>query len=314
MNIIKLKDIIKPGDEFFNKYLKGKYAYWIHMRYIVPLSHMRHEGYVACEENIEKLLKREDGTYPKPYGCPYIDVHDYDIIPYIDVYETDKVNNIMEYRRLNQYVTDSNITLDEIKKFRTWLATELLKFDQNNKEEQINNIYDDNTTHMLMYYKNGMYDVVIKYLSGINNQVIVNDVNMSDCGCGGNYNILNNYKVSSCDPISIYRKDLYTKMVVLFSNMDFWTQFPKEFINSFKSYIDNIIECNLPLSQSSYINKFADCTCVNNSDSQNENASILKRLSQSLEYIYNDNLYSHKNYINDALTDWSKVLYESMEW
>ena len=26
-------------------------------------------------------------------------------------------------------------------------------------------------------------------------------------------NILNNYKVSSCDPISIYKKDLYNKMV-----------------------------------------------------------------------------------------------------
>ena len=32
MNIIKLKDVIMPNDipqaEYFNKYLKGKYAYW----------------------------------------------------------------------------------------------------------------------------------------------------------------------------------------------------------------------------------------------------------------------------------------------
>ena len=42
--------------------------------------------------------------------------------------------------------------------------------------------------------------------------------------------------------------------------------------------------------------------------------SILKRLSQSLQYIAEGNMMGHKNYIHDAFKDWSTNLYELMEW
>ena len=318
MNIIKLKDIIKPGDEMFNKHLKGKYAYWVHMRYIVPFSFMKHEGYVACEEDINKLLKKQDGTYPKPYGCPYIDVYNGEILPYVDVYATDKANNVMEYRRLNNYVPDSNITLDEIKRFRTWLAEELLKLDQSNTGEQLNDLYNEEVTHMLTYYSKGMYDDVVKYLSMFGSQEIsISSINKSTCGCNSNSDLssLYNQTLSNCDALSVYRKNIYNKMVKEFSDYNFWFNCPTEFILTFKSYIDNIIDCNLKLTKTSYVSEFVDCGCKSSTNIEQENnINILKRLSESLGYMSSGNILGHKNYIVDALKDWSVYLYEMMEW
>ena len=316
MNIIKLKDVIKTGDDFFNKYLKGKYAYWLHMRYIVSFDHMRHEGYVACEEDINKLLKNEDGSYPKPYGAPYIDIYDSDIAPYIDIYETDKANCVTTYRMQNDYATDCNITLDELKKFRTWLAVQLLKFDQNNLGEQVYNIYNEEITHMLKYYANNMYDEIVKYLSIFGfSELTVNNINMSSCGCNASSNLssLYNESHSSCDALFIYRKNLYNKMVEIFSKVDFWIQFPKEFILEFKKYIDNIIDSNLKLTKSQYVSDFVDCGC-DTMDNQATMQAILKRLSQSLQFISDGNVSGKKNFITDAFKDWAIYLYELMEW
>ena len=167
MNIIKLKDILMPDkynmSEMYNMHLKGKYAYWIQMRYIVPFEFMGHEGYVACEEDITKLLMKADGTYPKPYGCPYIDMYDEDkcIMRYIDLEATDIANNISKYRTANDQTTDFDITISELKLFRKKLATMILDY---------NNIYindsgsliDSVEESVLKYYMNDMYDEVVK--------------------------------------------------------------------------------------------------------------------------------------------------------
>ena len=112
MNIIKLKDIPMPSHmeqaEYFNKYLRGRYAYWVHMRYIVSFNHMGHEGYLACENDITKLLKLKDGSYPKPFGVPYLDVYDSKIMKFVDSIETDKINNIDNFKRPNKYSPDED--------------------------------------------------------------------------------------------------------------------------------------------------------------------------------------------------------------
>ena len=127
MNIIKLRDKIMPGDSqqatFFNSQLKGKYAYWIHMRYIVPLESLGENGYVACEEDITKLLKDNNGEYPKPYGTEYLDIYSFitdlydktalNIMEYIDIETTDKINSINEFKLKNTYTVDSDITINE---------------------------------------------------------------------------------------------------------------------------------------------------------------------------------------------------------
>ena len=314
MNIIKLKDIIKPNDTLFNTYLKGKYAYWVHMRYIVPFDLMGHEGYVACENDINKLLSIDGEVFPKPFGVPYIDMYSEDMFPYIDIYETDKANGVMKYRLLNDFAPDSNITIDELKKFRTWLATNLLTFDTNNVGEQINHIYNEDETHVLQYYKGGMYNDIIKVLTIFGGASVSYDVlGQSACGCNTDLSSLYSSSLDVCDGISIYRKNVYNRMVEMFSKIDFWTQFPSTFILEFKKYIDNIIKCNFKLTQSQYVSNFTDCGCVN-IDEQSNMIAILKRLSQSLEYIADGNTMGNKNYISDSLRDWSSILYELMEW
>ena len=99
----------------------------------------------------------------------------------------------------------------------------------------------------------------------------------------------------------------------MFSNIEFWDRWAKEFILTFKKYIDNIINLNLPINQSTLSNSFADCGCSLN-DSQMRTISILKRLSTALDYIQNKKIGGHKNYINDAFRDWSSMLYENMQW
>jgi hypothetical protein len=331
MNIIKLQDKIMPEGcvkaPFFNNYLKGKYAYWVHMRYIVPFELMGYDAYVACEEDINKLLKDGNGNYPKPYGCEYLDLYEHiidlydntalNILDYIDMDETDIANNTNEYILRNSYITDKDITLDELKKFRTWLATELLLFDSEYSTGLIKNeLFSSQESHVLDYYKRGMYNEVLVALSDFGStQININNININDCGCSSSSDVssLYNTSLSVCEPISIYKKNIYLKMVSMFSNIDFWTRFPKEFILTFKHYIDNIININLPLSSSQYISKFADCVC-GDSKIQNEGTNILKRLSNSLEYIYNGEVNGHKNYIKDSLYDWASELYEQMEW
>jgi hypothetical protein len=329
MNVVKLLDkkmpIENPNAEFFNNYLKGKYAYWIQMRYIVPMEFhinedgmligMKHEGYVACEEDIKKLLKDANGDYPRPYGTPYLDIYDYDVIPFVDMVETDLINSTMNYRVRNQYITDEDITIDELKKFRTWLATQLINMDKSDKGVQLYHYFNELEYHVLKYYAGGMYDETIKILMDFGETKIngLNDTK-TGCGCNSGSNLSSLYinNIETCDPISIYKENLYNKMVQLFSNIEFWSQWPKEFILEMKKYIDNIVNVGLTINNTN-INKYADCTCLNKNVNE-DNIMMLNKLSQALHFIANGDIQGHKNYIYDALFDWSKNLYEYMEW
>lgn len=316
MNIIKLKDIIKPDDDLFNNHLKGRYAFLVQMRYIVSFDHMDYHGYVACEMDIEKLLQKEDGTYPKPFGCPYIDTYEEtcDIYPYIDELETDRINSLQEFKIKNEYVTDSDITIDELKKFRTWLADRLLSFNKNNEDELVFNLYDDTTIIMLLYYKNGMFDDTIKTLTDMS-EYKTQIQQTTQCCCG---NVIQRdiiYNSTDCDPILMYRTYIYNKMIKVFSDMDFWMQFPSEFILEFKKYIDNILKLHLNLSGNMTCINLNECGYINNTDTiQAQYEYILNQLSESLKYIAEKDTNGHKNYIYDSLNNWATYLYEKMEW
>ena len=299
MNIIKLKDTIMPstveGFELFNQYLKGKYAYWVHMKYVVPFTQMDTQTYVACEGNINLLLNSNIG---------YMDVDN--ISDYVDSIETDKVNNINHLKLINSYSPDEDITIDELKLFRTWLAKQLLTM----------SIFSDSEIiHILNYYANNMFNDTINVLTTFGKtDVKYSPLTVSTCGCGNSdVSSLYNTSLSVCDPISVYRKNVYNKMVELFSDVTYWEQWPIAFIEEFKKYIDNIIKCNFPLTATDWYKDFVDCGCSNKSD-QDKYIEILKKLSTSLGYIKDKQVVGHKNYINDALYDWSTQLYEKMQW
>ena len=320
MNIIKLKDILMPDkynmSEMYNMHLKGKYAYWVQMRYIVPFEFMGHEGYVACEEDITKLLMKADGTYPKPYGCPYIDMYDEDkcIMRYIDLEETDIANNISKYRTANDQTTDFDITISELKLFRKKLATMILDY---------NNIYiNDNGSaiasieeSVLRYYMNDMYDEVVKGLLMFGNQQVILSTVDTTCGCCSSTTLssLNNSSLNICDPLSIYRKSIYNKMVTMFSDVEFWKRWPNELLVVMKKYIDNILKVGLNVNNNTVDPSiYRDCTCSNSNTNTNQN--ILEKLSKSLDYMIEGQEKSHYNYIKDSLYNWASLLYEYMQW
>ena len=314
MNIIKLKDQIRPGDDLFNTYLKGKFAYWIQMRYIVPFDFIDPGQYVEMENDITKLTDwRERGLKcPDPY---YWDLQVGNIEAWVDVEGTEEANNLNKFLVHNKFTTDSDITLEEIKKFRTWLATTLLSFDQKTDGTQKKVLYNEDITEMLQYYASGMYDQCVKALNKLGTSIAVNRLTMNECGCasGGNLAGLYNESLTSCDPLYTYRKYMYELMVDKFSSIDFWVQFPDAFMKEFKQYIDNIIQLDLPLKGSAWISTFIDCTCHMNSD-QMVFMEILKRLSKAIEYIRLDDLTGNLNFISKAFRDWSTELYEVMEW
>ena len=320
MNIIKLKDILMPDkynmSEMYNMHLKGKYAYWIQMRYIVPFEFMGHEGYVACEEDITKLLMKADGTYPKPYGCPYIDMYDEDkcIMRYIDLEATDIANNISKYRTANDQTTDFDITISELKLFRKKLATMILDY---------NNIYindsgsliDSVEESVLKYYMNDMYDEAVKSLLMFGNQQVTLSTVDTTCGCCSSTTLtsLNNSSLNICDPLSIYRKSIYNKMVTMFSDVEFWKRWPNELLVVMKKYIDNILKVGLIVNNNTVDSSiYRDCTCSNSNTNTNQN--ILEKLSKSLDYMIEGQEKSHYNYIKDSLYNWASLLYEYMQW
>ena len=237
---------------------------------------------------------------------------------YVDQEGTDSANNIMPFERANKFTTDSDLTLEEIKKFRTWLAKTLLSFDCNAGGIQKNQLYTESFTNILEYYASGMYNTVVKALMEINPTININNIvdNACGCGCGSEADLSNLYNgcTSFCDPLDAYRKYVYGKMVEKFSDIDFWDEFSDIFLMEFKAYIDNIIRLNLPLSQSSYVSVFTDCPCTGKDGIQESSTDILKRLSQSLEYMYTDDKKGHINYISKAFADWASILYELMEW
>ena len=124
--------------------------------------------------------------------------------------------------------------------------------------------------------------------------------------------------VTVCDPIAIYRRALYSQMVDVFSNINFWMQREKELLLEIKRYIDAIIKLNLPLTASQYVSELYDCNCLTSTDSAQERLmSILKNLSTAFDYMANDKVdkvTGNKNFIGDTLNQWAAKLYEIMRW
>lgn len=227
----------------------------------------------------------------------------------IDVDTNERINSVSRYKSYNDFIPDTDIGIDDLKNFRTWLAETLLDMDVDVKS------YDEKTTQMLNYYYKGMYDEVIKQLTNfrvIDNKVIFTTT--STCNCtpvvGAQLSA-----TSTCDPILIYRKSIYDFMVQTFSRIDFWTVLDVEFLTMFKAYIDGIIGYNLPLYTSEYVSEFADCACINTIDpAQQTLMRILKNLSASLQYMIDRDVDGHKNFIGQTLREWSSKLYEKMQW
>lgn len=314
MNIVKFKDIVMPDEcrfsKFFNEELKGKYAYWVQMRYIFPLDSLDYKTYIKYEQLDHVHFLGVD-------ILPHIDLYSeecsmFDFAQvYIDSDATELANAISDYKTANEYVADFDIDINKLRNFRSWLATEILKFNTSYDGTYLDNL-TESQLHMLEYYKNDMYNIIVKQLSvfGIENAFTISD--KPNCGCcstniSGLYNLSNTL---SCNALNVYTQNLHTLMVQTFEDINFWLCFNKDFIAVFKKYIDNIIKTGLTINESNNTLYLA-CNCNNY---KNDTNLLLKNLSEALQYIINDEYKGHLNFIHDSLYAWADQLYDKMSW
>jgi len=321
MNIVKIADVNPEtlSETFREKYLKYKnlYCYCVNWKYIVTFEDMQAAAERNGRSSEQQFVVYSAITKPNELmtleGVPYEDYAEFVTYNCIDIARTEAINSVAKYIEFNAFNPDSEgLTVEQVKMFRTWLATTLYGFLNNGTTE-----YE--TLEMLNYYKNEMTDDTIKHLSYFSSSAssqILSTATATTCSCQKTSSALLTLSGASvCDPIALYKKAIYEYMVKVFSDISFWTEREDEFLIEFKRYIDAIIKLDLPLTSSSYVNELYDCNCLTIPDSVQERMmAILKNLSTALGYMINDEVSGHKNFIGDTLYNWSAKLYEIMRW
>lgn len=330
MNIVKFKDIMKEGDEIFNSLFRGKYCYCVHWRWCITLEENTPENYI-------EISKQEDPIPPIPEGVTYITLADY--TDYIDMAATNKVNKVDSYLLSNSYIP-SDYTLDQIKKFRTFVATALLVAEAEWDEE-----YDvtltDKIEKMLQYYKNGMFDDIVKALMAFANSTSLNiSGTYTDCGCGNTTTANSITKIANtaagiytntaggcgcssansalllanaCDCVSLYRNNIRAFMIDVFSDWKFWDLVSDTVVPDMINMLKAILDAGLPFNTLNTDVVFGDCSCMNQG-SDDTGRLIVSNLIKALTYIKDEDVVAHKNFIKNSLYAWASKLYEYMEW
>ena len=220
MNIVKLQDVILDETsgltprqiELFNEQFKARYVHCLNWSWCVPLESMS----VTQAISASTRLIVED---PEVVLADYPHIYYQDLSPYVDWTLSELANDINKYIVFNKFTPSGELTWEQVKVFRTWLASTILSFD----------IVDDkDITHMLNYYAGGMYDDVVSALqsfgnttlsltsltqkgcgcagtSGATTSVVASTIGSSTCGCVGTQNRASLYTqgLSNCDPLWI---------------------------------------------------------------------------------------------------------------
>ena len=314
--IIKLTDnILNVSAEYtqgfcdvFNESFKSRFVWWLHCAYVVSLEDLSELMFIEYSQksnaDIETVLTNN--------GTKFIKISDIsnELVDYTTSIE---LINTEKYKKPNSITPSADININDLKQFRTWLADSLLN----------GFVYEYSETQktMLQYYKNDMYNDVIGAIKDLNsyyNNSSNLNKNSQTCCCSARSTTLvkdleNNLQMSnSC--VNLYVSKLHNEMVELFTDIDFWSSEPvlnKSFLESFKSRIDNIINCEFEI-KSSYVvpDLFSSC----NSSQKTQNKTILKNLSTAIQYIINNEISDHYNFISEALYYWAEYMYDYMEF
>lgn len=327
MNILKFKDQIIPNDDVFNNLFKGKYCYCVNWKWCITLEDNSEADYIKMSQSNNVFAY-----------VTYILYEDYK--SYVDVIETMRANEVAHFKYVNETVS-SELTLDMIKRFRTMVAETLMGcISAWDDEYDIANT--SKITSMLEYYVHNMSDCAIRALTEYADPSVNLNGTYTDCGCGskstslsigaGNQmNMLSSFNKTcncgvdavaalfasaGCDCVSLYRKAIYNYMVSVFSDYKFWKLIPSQILNMYINYIDAIIKAGLPLNVSTLNMSsllYGDCSCLSQ-DSQSGNILILNNLKKAFQYIIDNQIVEHKNFIFETLYAWSAKLYEVMQW
>lgn len=297
MNIVKFTNSTDMPE-----YLRNKYAHCINWTYCIPLDTDIDVIKVSQDLNLSQTLDTN------VLGGDYVEYKEALEKGWIEESATLKVNSISKYQIQNE-IESSELTIKELKIFRTWVAKSILDF---------NFEFDWTTTHMLNYYKDNMYNKVVQALQefGTDTSGLVMPINSLSCGCSNGITLTEiNKRSYTCDPLMTYRLNIHNKMVEVFSDIDFWMEFGNGFLSSMKKRIDEIVRLNFILSPTEHKSDFIDCVYdLDGNTSQQRNMRRLVKLSQALEYMINDDISGHRLYISDAFKEWAAYLYENMYW
>ena len=357
----------ESSQDFFNSVLRARYADVYYLPYLGKYFAL---AYSTEPQNIENnidvdifMLPGHDAAVDKEEYERYIREmypEAYFITPtvweyfqqYIDWPESRRITRYiwMLLAARNEQANTSELTIDQLKNFRTWLAKQL--YDDYGEEHETDEgnpapvlgatLNTTETDMMLKYYKNNLYDDVIAGLTKLGDA----SASMSDflkmygiyypkttikgatvipgtaskCNCGGSLNVYD-MGITACDCVSIYRKNVYAQMVKDFSNIQFWID-RHEILPLFYKYIEGIIKNNFPLGVSEHSTIYCDCTCNSANDQQEANMNILRNLLKAIGYMIDETdadekttgISGHKNFIGESLNKWAVILYEKMQW
>lgn len=315
--------------DYFNSVLRNKYAYAIHWMYVMPMISEVDGKSIPVGDPFNpgvevNYVNAELETVEISQLLKFVDLREWmDQVRTLSVLQNDKI----KYDYLNEFTPDDDITIDELKVFRTWLASILLA-----NTPVVNNWPNSEMLiTMLTYYKQNLEDTTTGILAGFAKYMMENvlvagttvkgiQVNLaslgisSGCGCsGGVQGVGNVAAVTGCNPLQMYRNAIYNYMVETFSNVDYWME-QVEICVEMKKYLEGILKVGLPLG-SKIIDPYADCGCNTlDSDSQTRYRKMIEALIQSLTYIIEGKVSGNRNYVATAFANWATYLYEYMYW
>ena len=302
---------------WFNDTLRGQWVLNLNCSWICALTPDNYTQYVYQSQNPDSIREPAEGLPMDSWQIPT-----QALAWFVDWESTNKKmeDEFKKYQYLNEFTPDGDVTLEELKAFRMWLASILLA-----NEPLIESRSDARMLeNMLRYYKHNMYSPVIKefidlqpyiaepvLVTGRAGQTTV--ALNSGCGCSGGMPRVDPSVTTQCDAVQMYRNGMYSYMVQVFSDIQYWIE-QREICVEMKKYIDGILKAGLVLS-SPVVDPYADCTCTSANEAEEQRyRTMLTNLSRALQLIIDNQVEGSRNMVGAAFHDWAAYLYEQMYW
>lgn len=296
MNIVKVKSIRDNNGDVIT--FSGRYCWCVSWKHIVDLDDYTISEIISLEQN---------GQTPSKQGTQCVSYATYQTNGYIDNTATDAANSIAKWVEYNKFSPDDDITVDEVKQFRTWLARTLYNLDKDTASYEVR--------EMLAYYMNEMNDATVQHLSTFAKTTVktVLQTGTSSCSCNKTSESL--ISASLCDAVEQYRTGVRNIMISTFSDISFWSGREQDLQNEIAHYIDNIIKMALPLTQSPYASQLYDCGCLTNANTPQQTMTLaLENISKAFKLMAAGTISGNRDFISRSLNEFAVSLYEIMRW